>query len=443
MKNPELSFPVKNIHGGAKPGHFKNTAECATVTMPPPKTVLIPMQQHIGAPCTPTVGVGDTVYVGTKIGDCDKFVSSPIHSSVSGTVSKITTAYLTGGMEVPAIEIECDGNQTPDPSISPVKVETEEDLTKAVRDMGLVGLGGAGFPTHVKLTRQPDKPLDTLIINGAECEPYITTDYRECIESPEDVYDGIYTLLKILDFKKVVIAIEDNKPKAIEQLLKISSDKKDAENRVTVMKLKSRYPQGAEKVLIYTATGRVLPQGKLPADVGCVVMNITSVAAIAKYIKTGMPLVSKRLTIDGGAVNEPKNVSVPIGTKISEVLEFCGGLKSEPEKILVGGPMMGFAIPHTDFPIVKQNNAVLCLTKSEAKTEEPLACIRCGKCAMACPMNISPFRVAGAIKRENTDDAEKFGAFYCIECGSCAYACPSKRPLVQTMRIAKQKCRKK
>ena len=443
MKDREIMSPVKNIRGGAKPRHQKNTADCKTVVMPPPDVVTIAMQQHIGAPCTPCVAVGDTVYVGTKIGDSDKFVSAPIHSGVSGKVTAITTTTLTNGVKCEAITIENDGQGTPDPNLAVPVVETEEQLVKMVRDMGLVGLGGAGFPTHVKLIKQPDKPLDTLIINGAECEPFITADYRECIENPDDILEGVYKLLDIMKFERVIIAIEDNKLEAIKILYDIAADKRDTENRVRLMKLKSRYPQGAEKVLIYTTTGRQLPLGKLPADIGCVVMNITSIAAIGRYLKTGMPLTTKRLTVDGDAIENPGNVLVTIGTKLHEVIDFCGGFKENSAKIIVGGPMMGFSVADIDIPVLKQNNAILCFGEKQAKLPQIENCIRCGKCAEACPMGLAPFHIAAALKREDLETVEKLGANYCMECGSCAFACPSARPIVQVMRATKQALRNK
>lgn len=428
--------------GGAKLPHFKNTAECESVIMPAPATVSIPLQQHIGAPCEAIVKVGDKVYVGTKIGDSDKLVCAPVHSSVSGTVKKIAEVTPKNGIPVKMVEIESDGEMTVDPAIGPINVETEEDLVNAARQCGLVGLGGAGFPAHVKLRKREDVELDTLIINGAECEPYITADYRECIEHAEDILDGVYLIKKILRLKKVIICVEDNKPAAIEKLYEIATSELDPDNEVQVMKLKSRYPQGAEKVLIYSATKRKLPLGKLPSDVGCIVMNITSVSALSKYIKTGMPLVAKRLTVDGKAVANPQNVIVPLGTAVQEVIDFCGGFTQEPDKIIMGGPMMGNTIVSTDAVVAKPNNAILCI--KDVKGPAQTACIKCGRCIAACPMKLTPAAVDTAIAR-NIGSAEMFeemNVSYCMECGCCAYVCPAKRSLVQAMRYAKSEIRR-
>ena len=423
------------------PGHYKNTAESPSVVMPPPKFVTILMSQHIGAACVPCVKKGDKVFVGTKIGDSDRLVSAPIHSSVSGTVSDIVDFLSLRGTHSEAVVIESDGEMTPDPSIAPITVTTHEELVAAARECGLVGLGGAGFPAHVKLAKG-EKPLDYLIINGAECEPFITTDYRECIENPRDIFEGVYLLKKIMGIKEVVIAIEENKPKAIEILHSIASDAKDSDGTVNIMKLKSRYPQGAEKTLIYTVTGRKLPLGKLPAEVGCVVMNITSIATLNRYIRTGMPLVSKRLTVDGGAISKPCNVIVPIGTSVKDVIEFCGGLKGTAERILFGGPMMGVALENTDTPVLKQNNAILALTKENLGNKRTVPCLCCGRCISACPMGLNPSACEKALSRSNTDEIAALHAEYCIECGSCSYICPSARPLTQAMQVCKDRLRK-
>ncbi len=437
----EILRPKKNIRGGISVPHRKNTAESHTEIMPPPETVTIAMQQHIGAPCTPCVKKGDTVYVGTKIGDSDKFISAPVHSSVSGVVTGLGSILMPSGQTAETVIIESDGQMTPDPSLAPINVETPEDLVKAARDSGLVGLGGAGFPAHVKLATKNE--IDTLIINGAECEPYITSDYRECIENTESVFEGVYLIKRILGIKNVIICVEDNKPKAIEALYRIAADKRDVNNEVRVMKLKSRYPQGAEKVLIYTATGRKLPLGKLPADIGCVVMNITSVSKLYQYIKTGMPLVNKTVTVDGDAVAIPKNVIVPIGTSIEKVIEFCGGYKTSAKKVLYGGPMMGTAVLNTEAPILKQNNAILVLSRKLADKQNEGPCIRCGRCATACPMNLRPLDIEPALKIGDIDKLKELHADYCMECGSCSFSCPSKHHLTQVLRLAKAELKNK
>ena len=428
---------VKKVRGGVKVSHHKNTADTEVVRMPAPAKVVIPMQQHIGAPCEPVVKVGDTVAVGQLIGDTDKYISAPIHASVSGTVTAIGDIKMPNGTLAKAVTIESDGEMRLWEGIKPPIVETKEDLIKAVRDSGLVGLGGAGFPTHVKLNFPADKNIDTLVINAAECEPFITVDYRECMENSWDILAGVYLLKDFLGFKQVVIAVEDNKPEAFKVLKSIADHEIDKHDEVKLMVLESKYPQGAEKMMVQSATGRRVPPGKLPADVGCVVMNVASVAFIARYIKTGKPLVSRSLTIDGSAISEPKNVRVPVGTSISEIIEFCGGFKTDPCKILTGGPMMGLAIVGTDLPVLKQNNAILAFAHDDAVLKPETDCIRCGRCATACPMSLMPTNIVRAAKTKDVSMLKAAGVMVCMECGSCAFACPAGKPLVQHMRLAK------
>ena len=428
---------VKKVRGGVKVGHHKNTAETEVVRMPAPAKVVIPMQQHIGAPCEPVVKVGDTVAVGQLIGDSEKYISAPIHASVSGTVTAIGDIKMPNGTLAKAVTIESDGEMRLWEGIKPPVIETREDLIKAVRDSGLVGLGGAGFPTHVKLNFPADKNIDTLVINAAECEPFITVDYRECMENSWDILSGVYLLKDLLGFKQVVIAVEDNKPEAFKVLRSIADHEVDKHDEVKLMVLESKYPQGAEKMMVQSATGRRVPPGKLPADVGCVVMNVASVAFIARYIKTGKPLVSRSLTIDGSAISEPKNVRVPVGTSISEIIDFCGGFKTDPCKILTGGPMMGLAIVGTDLPVLKQNNAILAFAHDDAVLKPETDCIRCGRCATACPMSLMPTNIVRAAKTKDVSMLKAAGVTVCMECGSCAFACPAGKPLVQHMRLAK------
>ena len=428
--------------GGAKVPHRKNTAPMESVVMPAPKEVILPMQQHIGAPCKVCVNVGDEVFVGTKVGEAGGFVCAPVHSSVSGTGKKIIKVTLPAGNECDAVLIESDGKETLDPVIKPPTVETKEDFLTAVRESGLVGLGGAGFPAHVKLNVPKDKNIDTLIINCAECEPYITADYREVLENSWAILSGIYAVREILGIEKAIIGIEYNKHEAIKILSEIADNEKyDPEDLVTVVSLKSSYPQGAEKVLIKALTNREVPEGKLPSDVGCVVMNVASVAFLSDYLKTGIPLVKKRVTVDGSAVKNPQNVIVPLGTRISDLMEFCGGFKEEPFKMLMGGPMMGIALVDDSLPVLKQNNAILAFGRKEAKLAEETACIRCGRCVSACPMNLMPTKICDAVKKGDAEEMEKFHIMNCMECGCCAFSCPAKRHIVQTIKVGKAQLR--
>ena len=428
---------VVKVRGGVKVDHQKNTAETEVVRIPEPQKVVLPMQQHIGAPCTPTVKVGDTVAIGQVIGDSDKFVSAPIHASVSGKVSAIGNVKLPNGAVVQGVTIESDGERRLYDGIEPPKADTKEEFLKAIRASGLVGLGGAGFPAHVKLNVPPDKNVDTLVINAAECEPYITVDYRECIDNSWDILSGIHIIKDMLGIENVIIAVENNKPKAFEVLKRIADSDNYSGDHTKLMSLESRYPQGAEKMMVQSATGRKVPPGKLPADVGCIVMNVASVAFVARYVKTGKPLVSRSLTVDGSAIAEPKNVRVPIGTSIADIIDFCGGFKEEPRKIITGGPMMGLSITGTDLPVIKNNNAILAFTEKDAKLMQEGDCIRCGRCAAACPMSLVPTLIERYTKAGDTDALKKIGVNVCMECGSCAYSCPAKKPLVQTMRAAK------
>lgn len=431
----------RHTRGGVHVPHRKNTAEYETVVMPPPQQVILAMSQHLGAPCVPAVKVGDKVAVGQIVGDSEQPVSAPVHASVSGTVSAITTLQLPGGRSTQAVVVDADGEQRVHESVRPPQVASREDLLRAVRASGLVGLGGAGFPTHIKLNPQNPDEVDTLLVNAAECEPYITADYRECMENSWDIVSGVQTLMELLDIRRVIIAIERNKPAAIRELSGIAASVSQPGREVRVQALPARYPQGAEKVLIAACTGRRVPPGKLPADVGCLVMNVTTVAFLARYLKTGMPLVERRLTVDGSAVQHPQNVRVPIGTPIHQVLEFCGGTDRPVRKLLMGGPMMGLALMDDTLPVLKQNNAILALAEEDAPALSASACIRCGRCVSACPMRLVPPSIAAAYQRRDTAAMEKLQVSTCMECGCCTYSCPAHRPIVQTMRLAKEAVR--
>ena len=333
MEFPKHPF---RTHGGAAVPHHKNTWDIPSSTMPPPEKVILPMQQHIGAPCIPTVKKGDHVYVGTVVGDSEAYVSAPVHASVSGTVTEITQVMLTGGQMTQAVVVESDGKMEKDPAIAPPPpITTKEELATAARAAGLVGLGGAGFPAHVKLNVPEGKTIDTLLVNVAECEPYVTSDHREALENGRNVLEGVYHVKEILGVQRVIIAVEDNKPDVIQKLSEIADDpKRDPLDQVRVLPLKSRYPQGAEKVLVQACTGRKVPAGKLPADVGCLVMNIGSLSFLASYMRTGMPLTLKRVTLDGSAIAHPQNVIVPVGTPIKDVVAFCGGFDHNDPRIV-------------------------------------------------------------------------------------------------------------
>lgn len=401
-----------------------------------PKTVYIPMAMHIGAPAVLAVKVGDAVKVGTLIGESGAGLSSPVYSSVSGTVKKIDEIIAIAGNHVPTVVIESDGEQTIDESISPYEVNTKEAFLEALRKSGIVGLGGAGFPTPIKLNADNSR-VDTLVINGAECEPYITSDTRTMLDGADDVAYGISLICKFLEIDNVVIGIEKNKPQCISSMRKATEDMAG----VRVMPLPSVYPQGGEKVLAYHTTGRVIPQGKLPLDVGIIVINCTTVAAIAKFIRTGMPLVEKCVTVDGSAVSEPKNLIAPIGTPVGELIKECGGFKEEPRKVLYGGPMMGIALPDLTSPILKQTNAVIFMGEKEATPPPVTPCIKCGACIEACPLSLDPVAISKAYKAGEPEVLERLKVDVCMECGCCSYVCPAKRNIVQRNKMAKSMLR--
>jgi len=423
--------PQKRLHGVHVP-HFKNTAGSVPERIPVPQTVSIPMSMNIGAPAKPVVKVGDIVKVGQLIGEPGGFVSAPIHSSVSGTVKKIDDIVSSAGTFMKAIEIATDGNQETI-ELTPPDVHDYESFINAVKASGVVGLGGAGFPTAVKLDVKDLSKIKAVIINGAECEPYVTSDTRTMIDDADLVADGIRLLQKYLEVKRVVIGIEKNKPECI----KTMKEKTSGMTGVEVQALPSIYPQGGEKVLIYNVTGEVVPEGGLPIDVGAVVINCTTLAAVAKFVATGMPLVEKCVTVSGTAVKEPKNVIAPIGTPLIELFNYCGGFKEDPAKVIYGGPMMGITVPDVNVPVLKNTNAILALDAKSAGTPKPTACIRCGKCIDACPLNLSPIEFENAFEKNDAEALEKLKINLCMECGCCSYVCPAFRPHVQNNKLAK------
>ena len=416
--------------------HEKHTAGCATEKMAVPETVCISMAQHIGAPCKPLVAKGDHVKVGQKIGDTEAFVSAPIHSSVSGTVKEISSMRSMAGGEDQVIIIETDGKQEVSEDIAPPVIESQKDFVAALRASGLVGLGGAAFPTHIKFNPKNLDEVDTLIVNGAECEPFITSDHRLMLEDTEFIIKGIEATVKYLDIKNVYIGVEENKPDAISRLREVI-EKKGLSGTIEVKTLKARYPQGAERVMVHEVTGKTLNAGVLPAELGVLLSNITSIAFIGQYLETGRPLTTKRITVDGNAIAEPKNIIVPIGARIADVAAACGGYKAEPRKILMGGPMMGRAVYSDEFPIVKNNNAILIFDGPQALIPEETGCIKCGMCLRACPFDLMPVSMVEAYERKDVDRLKRLKVTECMECGSCSYICPARRPLSFTHKMAK------
>ncbi len=414
---------------GIKLNHRKNTENSATVDFPLPASVKIPMSMTMGAPCKPLVKKGDEVKVGQKIGDSDAPFSAPVHSGVSGKVSAVTEYRTAAGAVCQAIEIETDGSQTVSEEVKPPEVTDKEGFIKVVRESGACGLGGAGFPTHIKLATK--SPIDTLIINAAECEPYITSDYREMIESPEDIIGGIRLVKESLGIAKAKLAIEANKPEAIKNFTKMAQN----DDTIDIVTLPSSYPQGAEKVIIYNCTGRIVKEGELPSDEGVIVMNVSTAAFLYRYFKTGMPLVTRRLTVDGNAVGEPKNIRTVIGTSFREILEFCKTDIDSVRKLIGGGPMMGMSIPDMDMPVVKTSNALLAFRTYDERVTS--ACIRCGRCVRVCPFSLMPADIERAYRIKNIEELTKLKVNLCMNCGCCTYICPANRKLAEINQLAK------
>ena len=423
---------MKRMKGITVP-HLKSTADSVPARITDLDIAVYPMVQHIGAPCKPVCRPGDAVCVGTLLGQTSGGLSSPIYSGVSGVVDKIENILLSGGGYAPAVYILPDGKMTPDPAIAPPAVTDLQSFIGAVECSGVVGLGGAGFPTGVKLGVGDVSRIQEIIINGAECEPYITSDTRTMLDRDQDMLEGIRLLQKYLQAKKIIIAVEKNKPKCVRAMRDITEGNEAASVKV----LPSTYPQGAEKVLIYHTTGKVVPEGGLPIDVGVIVLNCTTLAEIARYIRTGMPLVEKCITVDGSAVANPGNVIVPIGATLDAVFNFCGGFKTQPGKVLYGGPMMGVSVPELSMPVLKQTNALIALDARDAAPADATNCIRCGRCTNVCPVGLAPVSIAAAYGSGSMETLKKIHANLCMECGCCSYVCPAKRPLVQQNKLAK------
>ena len=415
--------------------HYKHTAGCATEVMPVPDVVKISMSQHIGAPCKPLVKKGDYVKVGQLLGDTEAFVSAPIHSSVSGTVTGIEEVRSANGGKDTLVVIETDKQQEIYEGIEVPVANDLPEFVKAIRASGLVGLGGASFPTHIKFNPKNIDAVHTLIVNAAECEPFITSDHRLMLEDAEDLIAGCQLVMKFLGLSEGFIGIEDNKMDAIQHLDQLLAAK--GITNIKTFKLQARYPKGAERVLVYEVTGKTMNAGVLPADLGIILSNVTTIAFVGQYFRNGMPLITKRMTVDGDAVARPTNVIAPIGTQIHDVIEFCGGYKQEPRKILMGGPMMGRAIFSDELPIVKNNNAILAFSKAQALVKEETACINCGKCHQACPFKLIPTALAKAYDMRDAQALSDLKVMQCMECGSCSYICPARRPLAFTNKLGK------
>jgi len=403
-----------------------------------PGKVVIPLSQHIGAPAKPIVQVGDKVLTGQQIAEPGGFVSIPMHASISGTVSKIDLFPHPIGNRQMAIEITGDGTDewvtledNPDfMNLSP------KDMKEKIAQAGICGMGGAGFPTHVKLSPPAENPIDTVILNGVECEPYLTSDYRVMMERGADIVSGLKAIMKILNAANGYIGIEVNKKDAIAKMSQLVKGEKN----IQVVGLKLKYPQGAEKQLIYATTKRKVPsKGGLPLAVGVVVQNVGTAVAVYEALRFGKPLIQRVVTMTGKIVKNPKNLRTRIGTPMSEMLAFCSGTKSEIGKVISGGPMMGIAIPTLDTPVGKGTSGIVILDPKEARKDEENVCLHCGRCVDVCPMDLFPAQIAACVRTEKWEQADKSGLTDCMKCGSCAYVCPAHIKLVQWIEIGKQK----
>lgn len=430
-------MPFK-FFGGIHPNDKKGPAnKAAVISLSPPPQVIIPMSLHIGAPCQPVVAVGDEVKMGQKIGDSGAPVSAPIHASVSGKVVAIEPRPNCNGTKVNSVVIENDGLDTPDDSLiadGGADLSDPDAIVKLIREAGIVGMGGATFPTAFKITSGKGK-IDTVIINGAECEPYITSDHRTMLEHPEKVLGGISLIMRACGVPKATLAVECNKADAI-ALLK---EKNSPDSGVEIVTLPCRYPQGAEKQLIQTITGREVPPGGLPAAVGCAVFNVFTAYSVYRAAYEGRPAIERVVTVSGSAIAEPKNLLVRVGTPVAHVFEQAGGFVKQPKKILMGGPMMGNALYDLSVPTIKGTNALLAFCDEEDKTTEDPTCIRCGKCAEVCPMRLLPVYLYMYERKSDFEGMEKYRMMDCIECGACTYTCPGKLHLTHSFRTGKAK----
>lgn len=428
---------LKTFKGGIHPAEYKDLTQQAPIRVAKvPSRVIIPLQQHTGAPCEPLVAKGDKVRAGQKIGDTKAFVSAPVHASISGTVSNIAKHPHPLGQESLAIFIDSDGEDGWMEGIGSRReysALSPQELRDIIREAGIVGMGGAAFPTHVKLTPPSDKKIDLVLLNGVECEPYLTSDHRIMVERPAEVAEGLRLIMKILGVPRAIVGIERNKPDAIGALQREFS----TEPSIEVVEMKVKYPQGSEKQLIKVLAHREVPSGGLPFDIGVVVQNVGTALAIYEAIALDKPLVERVITLSGDAIAHPSNLLVRIGTPLQDLVEECGGMLGEVGKVVVGGPMMGLAQYSLSIPVVKGTSGVLILSEDQAEMVEEGPCIRCGRCLAVCPMRLSPSLMADAVKSKDIDSAEACHLLDCMECGSCAFVCPAKRHMVQWIKYGK------
>lgn len=433
---PLLTFPK----GGVHPPEFKGQTEgLAVETMPTPKELEVILGQHIGAPCQPLVKRREEVLEGAVIGEVAKGLGVPVHAPAAGVVKAVGTSLHPIRVSVPSVTIAVSEEQQ-DPVYEPqdwMNLDAKELLAR-VHAAGIIGIGGAGFPTHVKLSPPSTSPISTLLLNGAECEPYITADHRQMVEGPKEVIEGAKIILKILGIKDCKIGIESNKPESIEKMTEAAANGA-GDYQIEVQPLQVKYPQGSEKQLIQAVTGQKVPGGALPSSVGVVVQNVTTAKAVYEAVALGKPLYEKVVTVAGKGIGRQANLLVKVGTRISDIVEYLGGLQPGLTKVVMGGPMMGFALSSLDVPIMKTTSALLFLSEDEVDTNPHSQCIRCGWCLDACPMGLEPKEIGIYVEANRAEDTEPFGVFDCFECGSCAYICPAKRPLVQFVRMAKMK----
>ena len=428
----------KTFKGGVHPFEGKELAKDQPIKEVLPKGEMVyPLSQHIGAPASPIVAVGDAVLKGQKIAEAGGFVSSPIYASVSGTVKAIEPRRVAVGDMVNSIVIDNDGEfkeveYTP---CEDVKSLSKEEIINKVKEAGVVGMGGAGFPTHVKLSPKEPEKIEYIIANCAECEPYLTADYRRMIENPTELIEGMRIILQLFDNAKAIFGIENNKPDCIEKLQELVKD----EPRMEVCPLETKYPQGGERQLIFATTGRSINSKMLPADAGCIVDNVETIISIYNAVKLGKPVMTRVSTITGDAITNPGNFLYSIGTNYAELVEAAGGFKVEqPKKIISGGPMMGFSMFSLDIPTTKTSSSLLCFAKDEVAQLEPSACINCGRCVEACPEQLIPSRLAKFANNGASDMFEKWYGLECVECGSCSFACPARRQLAQSIKTMKK-----